>query len=106
MKKKESSDLHEREKLMEEMFEIKIAERLNKLESIKKMQQEEIVLDKNQLKLMKENLLDDRNIFEKEKILWEAQEYSFRSRGSKSTESLGKRKKFRFPLSSVTFGKY
>ena len=106
MKKKESLDLQEREKLMEEMFEIKIAERLNKLESIKKMQEEEIVLEKKQLKTIKENLLDDRNIFEKEKNLWETQEYPFRSRGSKSTESLGKRKKFRFPLSSVTFGKY
>ena len=92
-------------KQMEGVFNKKVEEKQRNFSLLEIKQKEDIERERKAINQERSTLLSKRAEFEKEKNEWEQRSQSSFNRGSKSMESLGRRNKFKFSLSSVNFGK-
>ena len=90
---------------MECVFNKKVEEKQRNFALLEIEQKEYIEGERKAIHLERSTLLSKRAKFEKEKTEWEQRSQSSFNRGSKSMESLGRKNKFKFSLSSVNFGK-
>jgi len=101
--------MHRIEKMQDQMeilYEKKIEDKNNNLESFDHVQTEEIKRERISMDIEKENIVAKRKELEKEKADWDASRLSFMQRNSKSMESLRKKNKFKFSLGTINFGNH
>ena len=90
------------EEEMKEVFNKKVEEKINHLDNVERNENDNIERMRHLIDLEKAELFSLRAQFEREKHEWET---TTRSRQSKSTESLGRKKHFRFSVGTLKFGK-
>ena len=93
--KHHQSQMMQMEKEMEEVFNKKVDEKLMNLGTLEQNEKSDIENKRHILNLEKAELYAKRAEFEREKEEWEIQ---CRSKESKSTKSLGRRKPFKFSV--------